>query len=33
MVTFLAVFNIDKAMDQDGRKIDVIPEFTPGVIM
>lgn len=33
MVTMLAVFNINKAMDEDGREIDIAPEFTPGVII
>lgn len=33
MVTMLAVFNINKAMDEDEREIDIAPEFTPGVIM
>ena len=33
MVTMLAVFNINKAKDESGREIEIVPEFTPGVIM
>ncbi|KAL4062870.1 CyP450 monooxygenase [Scleroderma citrinum] len=33
MVTMLAVFNINKAKDENGRNIDIMPEFTPGVII
>ncbi|KAF9223381.1 CyP450 monooxygenase [Gyrodon lividus] len=33
MVSILAHFNIGKAKDDQGHDIDVIPEFTPGVIM
>lgn len=33
MVSVLAVFNVGKAKDELGREIDVVPEYTPGVIM
>ena len=33
MVSILAVFNVNKAKDERGREIDVVPQYTPGVIM
>lgn len=33
MVSILAVFDMNKAKDEFGREIDVVPEYTPGVIM
>jgi len=33
MVSVLAVFDINKAKDEQGREIDVVPKYTPGVIM
>jgi hypothetical protein len=33
MVSVLAVFNVNKARDGRGREVDVVPEYTPGVIM
>ena len=33
MVSILAVFNMSKAKDEQGRDIDVVPQYTPGVIM
>ncbi|KAI9566868.1 CyP450 monooxygenase [Boletus coccyginus] len=33
MVSVLAVFDINKAKDERGREIDVVPKYTPGVII
>jgi cytochrome P450 len=33
MVSVLAVFNVNKARDGRGREVDVVPEYTPGVII
>ena len=33
MVSVLAVFDVNKARDERGREVDVVPEYTPGVIM
>ncbi|KAN0092646.1 Cytochrome P450 [Tylopilus felleus] len=33
MVSILAVFDMNKAKDEFGREIDVVPEYTPGVII
>ena len=33
MVSVLAVFNVNKARDERGREVEVVPEYTPGVIM
>ncbi|KAF8135168.1 CyP450 monooxygenase [Boletus edulis] len=33
MVSILAVFDAKKAKDEQGREIDVVPEYTPGVII
>ena len=33
MVSVLAVFNVNKAKDAQGRDVDVVPQFKPGAIV
>ncbi|KAG9316121.1 cytochrome P450 [Chiua virens] len=33
MVSILAVFNVNKAKNEQGQDIDIVPQYTPGVIM